>query len=214
MKYSILVGLLLFSTLQAYSQDEKAKAVLNELSAKTKSYKSLSASFSYKLEDKVAGISQSQNGTLLMSGDQYLLKLGDHDVISDGKTRWTYSKEMNEVYVDAVDPSDDAALNPSKLFTIWESGFKQYHAGNATVGGKTVEVIKLVPVKPDDKTYHTIRMYVDTNRDELIQAEILGKEGDNYTYTVKEQKGNADVPPGAFAFNKANYPGVEVIDNR
>ena len=43
-------------------KDPKAKAILEELSKKNKSYSSIKAEFSYKLENKDESIDETQNG--------------------------------------------------------------------------------------------------------------------------------------------------------
>jgi outer membrane lipoprotein-sorting protein len=205
----------LLSTQTANAQDEQAKKLLDDLSNKTKSYSTLTASFSFILDDKVADIQQKQEGTIRMKGDKFSLDMGVHKVISDGKSRYTYNKETNEVYIDALaDLEDEGALNPAKLFTIWESGFKHFYNNTVTEGVQTLEVVKLVPTKPEDKSFHTIKLYIDKAKMQLAKIEILGKDGDNYTYKVKSLEPNKPYSDADFAFDKAKYPGVEVIDNR
>jgi hypothetical protein len=42
----------------------------------------------------------------------------------------------------------------------------------------------------------------------------MEKSGNKYTYTVGSLNGNANVTDAQFVFNKAKYPGVEVVDLR
>lgn len=215
MKYvqAILIAALIAITGSLHAQDAKAKAILDKVSNKTRQYSTITSDFTFTLEDKAADVKQTQEGTLKMKGKKYYIKLGDNNIYSDGETRWTYNEDMNEVYIDVAEGSDDA-LNPSEIYTIWETGFKQYYEKEITENGKTYDVIKLIPTKPADKTFHTIRVYVDRAKDEVGKIEILGKQGDNYTYDVKTFKTDATYGNDAFVFDKSAHPGVEEIDNR
>ena len=60
------------AVISVYSQkDQKASDLLDQVSAKTKSYKSIKADFSYKMENAKAKINEEKQGTLLLSGDKY-----------------------------------------------------------------------------------------------------------------------------------------------
>ncbi|MEM9052125.1 MAG: LolA-like putative outer membrane lipoprotein chaperone, partial [Bacteroidota bacterium] len=99
-------------TTEAYAQDAKAKAILDELSDKTRKYSTITSEFTFTLEDKAADVTQEQAGSLKMKGKKYYIVLGDNQIYSDGDTRWTYSEEMNEVYIDVTETGDEV-LNPS-----------------------------------------------------------------------------------------------------
>ncbi|MCA1752860.1 MAG: hypothetical protein LC670_13940, partial [Flavobacteriales bacterium] len=82
------------------AQEAKAKGILDELSNKTRKYTSITSDFSFTLKDKIADVEQTQEGKLKMQGKKYVIVLGDNQIFSDGQTRWTYSEDMNEVYID------------------------------------------------------------------------------------------------------------------
>jgi outer membrane lipoprotein-sorting protein len=199
-------------TLTLQAQDEKAKEILDELSEKTRQYPTITSTFTFTLEDKAADIEQVQEGDLKMKGKKYYIKLGENQIYSDGDTRWTYNEEMNEVYIDYADMEE--GLNPGDIYTIWESGFKNYYKGEETLNGSAHHVIKLVPEDPSEKSYHTVLVYVDQGKMEVSKIEIMGKQGDNYTYTVKKFNTDASYSDDTFVFDSAEYPGVDEIDNR
>lgn len=195
------------------AQDAKAKAILDELSDKTRKYPTITSEFTFTLEDKAADVNQEQKGSIKMKGKKYYIVLGDNHIYSDGDTRWTYSEEMNEVYIDFTETGDEV-LNPGDVYTIWESGFKQYYKAEENLNGRQVHVIKLVPVDAEDKDYHTILVYIDKAKMEVSKIEIKGKQGVNYTYAVKSFDTTADYSDDTFVFDSAEYPGVDEIDNR
>ncbi|MFN2423091.1 MAG: outer membrane lipoprotein carrier protein LolA [Cryomorphaceae bacterium] len=195
------------------AQEAKAKGILDELSNKTRKYTSITSDFSFTLKDKIADVEQTQEGKLKMQGKKYVIVLGDNQIFSDGQTRWTYSEDMNEVYIDNAEGGEDV-LNPTDLYTVWETGFKHYYDGETTHNGAAHHLIKLNPNKPDEKAFHTVKLFIDKSKMEVTKMEILGKQGDDYTYLVKTFKTETDYPSSAFVFDKAKFPGVEVIDNR
>jgi len=210
---NILLAALIAISGSIHAQDAKAKAILDKVSNKTRQYSTITSDFSFTLEDKAADVKQTQEGTLKMKGKKYYIKLGDNEIYSDGETRWTYNTEMNEVYIDVAEAGGEA-LNPAEIYTVWETGFKQYYEKEIKEDGKTIDVIKLIPTDARDKTFHTVKVYIDKAKEEVTKIEIFGKQGDNYTYKVKTFKTDANYGNDTFVFNKANHPGAEEIDNR
>jgi outer membrane lipoprotein-sorting protein len=214
--YSFIIGaislLLVNSPLQA--QDDKATSILDGLSKKMQQYESVSADFSSKMVDKQADMTVDQEGSIRVSGENYHLTLGDITVICDGENVWTYSKKTNEVMIDlAEDIYDEEGLSPADLFTVWETGFKNQYDSEQSLDGVACHVIKLFPKEPQDKTYHTIKLFIGKEEEVMKRAIILGKEGNDITYDL-ENFDTGFIASTAFRFDKSEYPGVEVIDNR
>lgn len=194
--------------------DAKAKVILNEVSKKYRSYAIVKADFTLLIDNKQANGTDTQQGTLYVkaNANKYKISMTGQDMISDGKTLWTYLKEEKEVQVTNVDKSDDA-LNPAKIFTIYEKGFKYLYAGDKKVGAKVFQMIDLTPVDIN-KSYFKIRLTIDKTAKQIASALIFEKNGNKYTYNVKSFAGNAKVPESTFIFDAKKYPGVEVVDLR
>ncbi|MBU0487915.1 MAG: outer membrane lipoprotein carrier protein LolA [Bacteroidetes bacterium] len=191
--------------------DKKAKAILDAVSAKTKTYTSMQIDFSYTMENKKDNINESQDGNITLKGEKYYLSIAKQEIICDGKTVWTYLKEVNEVQINA--PSEEAdALNPSTIFTIWEKGFKYKFIKEEPLDGATAQIIDLIPV--EGKPYHRVRLYVDKVKSQLMMVSIHYKDNSSYTYKIKKFTPNATVADTMFTFDKTKHPGVEVIDMR
>lgn len=211
------MGISLISLGHVYAQANKADEILNKLSAKTKAYHSISASFKFKLEDEASNTHSEQDGTIKIEGNKYYLVLGDNTIISNGTTRWTYNRSNNEVYIDNIDTTsggDNGMINPSHLFSMWETGFKRTYDGMKTIDGKSLEEIRLFPNNPKGKSYHTIKLYIDGQKNEIARIVVMGKDGQNFTYIVKSFEGNGDVPASLFEYNPTDHPHADVIDNR
>lgn len=194
--------------------DAKAKLILNAVSKKYRSYDVVKADFTLLIESQQAKIKETQQGTLYVkaNANKYKVSMTGQDLISDGKTLWTYLKEEKEVQVTNVNKSDDA-LNPAKIFTIYEKGFKYLYTGDNKAGSKIYQMIDLTPVDIN-KPYFKIRLSIDKVAKQIASAVIFEKNGNKYTYQVKGFVPNPKVAEANFVFDAKKYPGVEVVDLR
>lgn len=225
MKKIVTAALLAFTcaNMAVAQNDPKARAVLNEVSNKYKTYSNVKTDFTYTLNNPKAGVNETMTGTLYAKAKSAKYKVVlykkdngknavNQELISDGKTQWTYLKKDNEVQVNEVDNSNEA-LNPSQLFTIYERGFKYNYNGEQKVGGVAYHVIDLTPTDPKKQIFK-VRLMIDKTKKQIYSAQIFDKGGSRYTYTLKTFVPNTAVPETTFAFDAKQYPGVEVVDLR
>ncbi len=214
-KLFIAAFLVLGSGISVMAQSEvKAKAILAEVSKKYRSYDVIKTEFSYTLENPEAKIKETQSGTLFVKSkvNKYKVVLKGQELISDGKSQWTYLKADKEVQVSEVDNSADA-LNPAKLFTIYEKGFKSLYTNDTKVNGKIVHNIDLSPTDTK-RSFFKVKLQIDKLNKQIVNAVIFDKNGNRYTYSIKTFTPNIKVPESTFAFDSRLYPGVEVVDLR
>ncbi|WP_461790163.1 LolA family protein [Pedobacter sp.] len=209
-----LLTLGLFSTVVNAQTDPKAKAILAEVSKKYRSYDVVKTDFTFTLDNKQAKVKETQQGTLYVkaNANKYKVAMTNQELISDGKVQWTYLKQDKEVQVSNVDPSGEA-LNPAKIFTIYEKGFKYIYTGEQKVGNKVYQMIDLSPTDIK-KNVFKVRLSIDKAAKQIANIVIFEKNGNTYTYNVKTFSPNVKVPEATFAFDAKKYPGVEVVDLR
>lgn len=83
-KFLLIASLLLFSfSIQA--QDKKAKDLLDQVTAKVKSYNNIAIDFKYSLNNSRENINQDSKGNVTMKGNQYVLNFMGVTKIFDGK---------------------------------------------------------------------------------------------------------------------------------
>ena len=80
----ICVALVSFAFVAQDDQDPKAKAILDKVSAKTKSYKTITIDFTSNLKNKEQGLDETEKGKLIIKGKKYNLTLGDNEFLCDG----------------------------------------------------------------------------------------------------------------------------------
>jgi outer membrane lipoprotein-sorting protein len=208
----MLSGLLIGFAAVSFGQakDPKAVAMLDEVSAKTKSYKSIKVEFSYTMENAKAKINETKTGTLLISGDKYKMVAAGQTVISDGKTIWTYLKESNEVQINTVDNKDDA-LTPSKLLSSYNANFKSRIIKDKNTDAST-ESVELIP--NTSKNFTKAILGIDKAKKQVKSFTLFDKSGNTFTYKITRFLTDQPVTTGDFSFEQSKYPGVEVIDMR
>ncbi|MGB4399568.1 MAG: outer membrane lipoprotein carrier protein LolA [Daejeonella sp.] len=195
--------------------EAKAKSILAEVSKKYRAYDVIKTDFTYTLENPQAKIKETQAGTLFVKSktNKYKVILKGQELISDGKNQWTYLKADKEVQLSEVDNNAEG-LNPAKIFTIYEKGFKFLYTNDTkAANGRMVHNIDLTPTD-SKRTFFKVRLQIDKLNKQITNAVIFDKNGNRYTYTIKTFTPNIKVPESTFAFDAKKYPGVEVVDLR
>lgn len=193
--------------------DAEAKKVLDAVSAKFKTFKSVKASFALKIENATGKVQGTKAGTVMMKGVKYRVSITGQEIFCDGATIWTYDMAANEVQVSALDNSS-GSITPQKLFTnFYDKDFLFMLNPDVTKAGKTYQVVELTPV---DKTkpFFKVVIEVDKASKVIMSTRVFEKNGNRYLYAINSIATTAAIPDDSFAFNLKKYPGVEVIDLR
>lgn len=211
--YLAMVLLISGSVLMAQTNDPAAKQILDAVSAKFKTFSSVQAGFSYKVENAAGKALSTKKGTVWMKGNKYRVSFGGQEIFSDGKTIWNYDKSSNEVTINNVDASA-STLTPQKLFTnFYDKDFLYLLNGEKKVGAKTMQEIEMTPTDKS-KSFHKVYLQVDKAAKTIYSTKVLENGGNRYTYTVSTMKTNGPSADSQFSFDKNKYPGVEVVDLR
>lgn len=209
MKYLKTIALLLLATLSLNAQDPKSKAILDKLSAKTKAYKTITAEFDWEILKK--GKNKSvHKGKIQTKGNKYKLSIPGHTLYCDGNAVWDFMADMNEVQISEVEEESEDAISPLTIFTIYEKGFK-YKFDSETA---TTQTINLYPANPDKRKFHTVKLIINKQKQEIASVIMMMKDGSRQTYTIKSFIGNASIADSDFTFSAAKHPGVSVEDMR
>ncbi len=193
--------------------DPQAKKILDAVSAKFKTYKSVQAKFSLKIENNAGKAIGSKNGTVLMKGSKYRVSVTGQEIYCDGNNVTTYDKSTNEATITKLDPTANT-LTPQKMFTdFYDKDFLYKLNGESKSGTKTLQEIELTPI---DKTkpYFKVLVYVDKASQSISSTKIFEKSGDKYTYSILSMNTKAVIGDEQFTFDLKKYPGAEVVDLR
>lgn len=212
--FLLTFSLLISSSLFSQSPESlKAKQILDKVSAKTKSYSSIEANFTFTLENLQANLTDTHSGTIVIKGDKYKVSIMGVDNYFDGKFLWMHMKDAGEVNISDPAAMDDDMLNPATIFSLYEKGFKWMYVGENTINGKKVDVVDLFPENRDQE-YSRIKLYIFQDNLQFARIEQIGKDGTNYLIDITKMEVNKPVSDSIFRFEPAKHPGVEVIDLR
>ncbi|MCX7744976.1 MAG: outer membrane lipoprotein carrier protein LolA [Flavobacteriales bacterium] len=212
-KFYSFIAAIVFSTVYLNAQtDTETKKILDKLSEKTKSFKSVEVEFTFIVDNKDQKINETTKGTLKMKGEKYRLMMKDQEIICNGQKVYTYNKEANEVQVIGVDELEEDAITPKNMFTIYENNFKSRIKEKKTEDGKNITVIDLYPMNPKEKDYSIVRLFVDTDKNMVTKATVLAKNGTLYTYKIDKMVPDKEMNESLFVFDKTKYPGVTIIE--
>jgi len=195
------------------NSDPEAKKILDAVSAKFKTYKGVQAVFTLIAEDSKGKVKGNKKGTVFMKGNRYKVIITGQEIFCDGTTIWTYDKAANEVTITSVDPSANS-ITPQKLFTnFYDKDFLYKLNGEKTQAGKKVQEIELTPTDKS-RNFHKVYLTVDKASQSIVSTKILEKGGNKFSYIVNTFNGKANLTDASFVFDKAKYPGVDVVDLR
>jgi len=200
--------------LNAQDQDPKAKIILDDVSKTTKAFKTISADYSFAIFNKDKKQLEKWLGKVQIKGIKFKLDIPGNTIVCDGVTLWNYNKDAKEVTIKTFD-SENEEQNPGKIFTLYESGFKYKYNKEEKVGNVLCQVIDLYPaVKPEKKKFHTLVIYIDKIKKQVIQMKRLMKDGGIELYEIKSMKPNVPLTDNIFVFDTKTLKADQINDER
>jgi len=201
----IQIALLLIFSFSVNAQDKKAKDLLDQVTAKVRSYDNIVIDFKYALNNSKENINQESKGNVTMKGNMYVLNLMGVTKIFDGKKIYTINPEDEEVSISKFNEKDENAITPSKMLTFFNSGYKFYWDITQSVKGRKIQYIKLVPNNAKDQRKE-ILLGIDSETKNIYNLIEVGRNGTKTTLTVNSFKTNQPLSKNQFTFVESKYP--------
>lgn len=204
-----LFTLLLFGlTLQA-QDSKKAKDLLDEVSAKAKSYDNIVIDFRFTLQNAKQNQNQDSKGNLTLKGNQFVLNFMGVTRIFDGKKNYTIIPEDEEVTVSKYNEGDENSITPSKMLSFFNAGYKYSWDILQNIRGRKIQYVKLTPLSTKDKTKE-ILLGIDTQTKHIYNKIEVAKDGTKTTLTVNSFKTNQPISKNHFTFTESKYPNYYI----
>ncbi|MBN9295636.1 MAG: outer membrane lipoprotein carrier protein LolA [Filimonas sp.] len=203
--YLLIVWMLVGAGLVQAQNDPAAKKVLDEVSTKMKTFKGVTAAFSYTTKDKKGAKKGAVKGNISIKGQKYFIKQGTTEIYCDGSQTWNYNGD-NEVSVAPVD-NDSKTLSPQKFLSdFYDKDFTYKLVSSA---GTQNQVL----LSPTDKrkNFKEVTLYIDKAKKMVTKAVIVDKSDNTVEFTLSNINTTASIPDSKFVFDTKAHPGVEVI---
>ena len=191
------------------TSDPEAKKILDAVSVKFKSFKSVQSKFSLKIENAANKVLGNKSGTVYMKGTKYRISITGQEIFCDGSNVWTLDKAGKEVTISKLDPANNT-ITPQKLFTNFYDKDFLYKLNGESNG---LQEIELTPIDKS-KLFHKVLVYVNKATKTISSTKIFEKNGDRYTYSVSGMNTTVNIADNMFVFDIKNYPGFNVEDLR
>ncbi len=193
---------------QQEQSDPEARKILVKLRDKYKTTRGLKMDYVLTIEG--GDTKEIQQGKIFQKGDKFRVTNQGNEMISDGKTVWTYIKRQNEVQITDFEASPDEVMSPSQMMDFATIDKKYIYA--ITNQDAEADYIEFKPLSRDSE-YSKMRMKVLKTKAEVEHIKIFMKDGSRYTLDIKKIE-VSDVSDSQFAFDKTKYPGVRETDLR
>lgn len=194
----------------SYSQDaDKAKALLDEVSTKVKSYDNISIDFKYALQNSSENINQVTRGDVTLEGDKYVLNVLGVTRIFDGKTLYTINPEDEEVTISTENTEDENTVSPSKMLSFYKEGYTYAMDIIQDVNGRKIQYVKLNPIDTNSEIKQVL-LGIDARTKHIYNLIEIGKNGTKTTLTINSLKTNEPISKSLFKFDKNKYKGYYI----
>ena len=198
------INLFIFLSFIVYSQgDQRARALLDQVSELYVSYDTMQIRFSYQLENTAEGISQKEEGEILVAKDKYNLTILGIRQIFDGTFVYTID-DINEEVVVQERVALDTPINPLDIFDFHKEGYLLQWDISQRVSGRDIRYIKLIPTDAESQSKYLL-LGIDTNSKELYKIIDLGINGTDTTFVIEQFTANKSLAPETFVFDKDKY---------
>jgi outer membrane lipoprotein-sorting protein len=205
MRNYILLLWTLFSFIgQAQSRTSEAQQLLDDVSAKVKSYDSMTLEFKYVLENTEENIHQETRGDVTLQNDKYVLNILGITRIYDGKSLVTISPEDEEVTISSNNTTDENTITPSKLLSFYKEGYTYNMDINQNIMGRKIQYIKLIPIDSDSEIKYVL-LGIDSSTKHVYNLIEIGSNDTKTTLTINSFKTNQPLSKTFFEFDVKNY---------
>jgi len=223
MKYLVITifsALISFNTILGQSQqfsetsDEEALSILKNISSDFENNGAHDIQFQMDFEYP-GEPTNVQEGSLIQSGDNFILDMTDQKIVSDNETVWLYLKERNELQINDADFGDEGEyLSPSMIYQLYNTGDFLFALGAQMYEeGKAVTQIEAKPLDQDSE-YSKIRLTVYDKTSSIKRVKVFFKDASRLTMLIKEHKRNQNIPASLFNFDTSAYKDIIVEDLR
>ena len=201
----LIVGLVLLLAAQAVSAQNNAEAIIRLMVNQMKSHKNVEMTYKYQVTSE--GLTtDAQQGKAWLQGDAYKVEMVEQEIVSDGKTIWTYLIDEGEVMIsNAADGVDNT---PLKLLTSLDESYAATLTGMDAQGNATIEL-----ANPKGQ-YKRVTLKANASKLAINSLDVYLDDGTKLIVNIEEMKFDQELGDKFFTFDTKKHPKVDVIDMR
>lgn len=199
----LITILLITISVNAFAQN-KGKALLNEVSAKVKSYENISIDFKYVLENTAENMKHETKGDVIMQGEKYKLNILGITRLFNGETLYSINPEDEEITISSENEDEEDAITPSKMLSFYEDGYTYALDIEQNINGRKIQYVKLTPIDSNSEIT-SILLGIDINTKHIYNLIQIGKNDTKTTLTVNSFKTNESLSKTLFTFDANKY---------
>lgn len=209
----LLLLLLLPATGFGQAKDPAAKKILDKVSAKYRKYRDFKAQFQSTMEGPDGTVFGKQEGTILVKGAKFRLRMDDMTIICNGETVYNIIHSSKEVNITDYQPGGQL-MTPTEVYDLYKHGYKYALMSEVQKNGRTLQTIDLEPENLNSEVMK-VRLVIDKSSHRIIRW-ITYERGTNNRrkYEIKTFEPNIGLSAGKFRFEKGQHSDKEIIDLR
>ena len=202
---TIIASLMLLLAAHTVSAQNNAEAIIRLMVDQMKSHKNVEMSYQYQISSD-GQTTEAQQGKAWLQDEAYKVEMVEQQIVSDGKTIWTYLVDEEEVMVSNATEGEDNS--PLKLLTTLDKNYAATLSGMDAQGNATIEL-----ANPKGQ-YHRVTLRVNANKLTINSMDVYMEDGTKLLLTMDKMKFDQELSDKFFIFDTKAYPDVEVIDMR
>lgn len=188
--------------------------ILDQVAVKTEKYVGLKIDFTMYVENLHNAKRDSYKGNAIYKQGLYKMDIMGQVVYSDGKTNWTYLKDADEINITNNSENEAFMTNPQAILKDYKSKFKVNYISDKFEKNRALMEFDFYPKQIENKKYSKITIRIDKTKKQIFSVRYVGKDGVNYLVEIDKMLENPTIADTEVKFNKASYPGAELIDMR
>ena len=195
---------LLFAT-QAVTAQNNAEALVRLMIDQMKSHKNVEMDYKYQINSD-GQTTEAQQGKAWLQGEAYKVEMVEQQIVSDGKTIWTYLVDDEEVMVSNASEGTDNT--PLKLLTSLDESYVATLTNMDAQGNATIEL-----ANPKGQ-YKRVTLKANASKLAIKSLDVYLEDGTKLMVTIDEMKFDQELDNKFFTFDTKAHPNVDVIDMR
>ena len=188
-----------FVIVSAQKVDNKAKNILDVVSAHYKSKNAIYFKFIYATAGK------NEMGDFYASKDKYRLKIMGSEQIFDGNKIYSINEEEQEVTISKSNGGENV-LFPMSYLEAYKKNYNIIYVGKKN----NQDIIKLTPIK--NNKIKQVLLYINFTKKQIEKVEQYTANNAKTSIIISQYKENIAVSSSVFSFNKNQYKNYLITE--